>query len=357
MKRMIARIIITLSWAAIFVLLLYSSKLQKIIPAVEKQIDIFTWSDIFNPELIEQFEKETNIKVKLHYYTSNEELLVKLKATKGKGYDLIVPSDYAVKILAENRMLKVLDHSKVPAIATIHPLLTGHDFDPSLKYSLPFQWDIMGFGINKSFFKNHTLKASWDQIFNKQEIFYKIAMVNDPIEAFNLAAKYLFPQKTQLTPNNIHAIKDLLIEQKKWVEAYTDYRSSYLLATGNCPLAVSMSSYIWRLTNRFDFVDFIFPTDAPFVSIENFAIPKASIKEDLVYQFINYIFQPHIYAQNCNYFYLLPVIEDVIPLIDMNDHFRQILLQLFITRPNFNFFRHNITEKQIREIWVEVKVS
>lgn len=182
-------------------------------------------------------------------------------------------------------------------------------------------------------------------------------MVNDPIEAFNLAAKYLFPQKTQLTPNNIHAIKDLLIEQKKWVEAYTDYRSSYLLATGNCPLAVSMSSYIWRLTNRFDFVDFIFPTDAPFVSIENFAIPKASIKEDLVYQFINYIFQPHIYAQNCNYFYLLPVIEDVIPLIDMNDHFRQILLQLFITRPNFNFFRHNITEKQIREIWVEVKVS
>lgn len=357
MKRFLLRLFVSLCWGAIFILVLFSSKMQQIFPSLEKEIDIFTWSDIFNPQVIENFEKQTNIKVKLHYYTSNEELLVKLKATKGKGYDLIVPSDYAVKILSDGHLLKEIDKSKLHFADKIHPLLQGYDFDPSMTYSIPFQWDIMGMGIDKEFFKERPLSPSWKQIFDEKAVFYKIAMVNDPIEAFNLAALYLFDNVADLDQTKITKIKQLLEKQKSWVEAYTDYRSSYLLATGNCPLAVSMSSYIWRLSLRFNFVSFIFPQDKMLVSIENFAIPRASVKEDLTYQFLNFIFQPENYAQNCNYLYLYPATTDVLPLLDLNEDFKKILADIFEKRPQFYFFRHLIPEKKIREIWVNVKAS
>ncbi len=72
-------------------------------------INVFAWGDILDPAVIADFEKETGIKVNLNYYSSNEELIVKLKATRGEGYDLIIPSDYAVKILIKEDLLKPID--------------------------------------------------------------------------------------------------------------------------------------------------------------------------------------------------------------------------------------------------------
>ena len=72
-------------------------------------INIFAWGDILEPAVVAEFEKTTGIKVYLNYYSSNEELLVKIKATRGEGYDLIIPSDYTVELLAKDGLLKKID--------------------------------------------------------------------------------------------------------------------------------------------------------------------------------------------------------------------------------------------------------
>ena len=68
----------------------------------KRSINVFMWSGAVDEKMIIQFEKETGIRVNASYYEGNEELLVKLLATKGLGYDFIVPSDYVVEFLIKN---------------------------------------------------------------------------------------------------------------------------------------------------------------------------------------------------------------------------------------------------------------
>ncbi len=56
------------------------------------EVNVYAWSDYIWPEHTESFENKTGIKVNLSKYGSNDEVLTKLKASKGTGFDLVFPS-------------------------------------------------------------------------------------------------------------------------------------------------------------------------------------------------------------------------------------------------------------------------
>src|SRR3546814_2016080 len=64
------------------------------------ELFLYNWSNYFPPDLLTKFEKDTGIKVTLDVYDSNETMLAKLQAGAA-GYDVVVPSDYMVKIMIE----------------------------------------------------------------------------------------------------------------------------------------------------------------------------------------------------------------------------------------------------------------
>src|ERR1700742_4814642 len=59
--------------------------------AQEKVVNVYNWSDYIDPSIIEDFTKETGIKVVYDVYDSNEVLETKLLAG-GSGYDVVVPT-------------------------------------------------------------------------------------------------------------------------------------------------------------------------------------------------------------------------------------------------------------------------
>jgi len=61
----------------------------------KNEVNVYVWSDYLSQDVIEEFEKETGIKVNLDTYDSNEALLEKLQTGVSK-YDVVVPSDYMV---------------------------------------------------------------------------------------------------------------------------------------------------------------------------------------------------------------------------------------------------------------------
>ncbi len=166
MKKILTRTSIILSWICLIILSLYWPKINFF--SYEKNtINVFTWGDILDLKVVADFEKDTGIKVKFNYYSSNEELLVKLKATKGEGYDLIVPSDYAVDNLIKENLLKKIDKSKLTFWHQINPNLLSHFFDPHNNYSIPFAWEIFVLGINKDYFAHYKEPNSWGLLFDQ----------------------------------------------------------------------------------------------------------------------------------------------------------------------------------------------
>src|SRR5579872_4854645 len=105
--KLFRRSLVVLFWVALILGILYWPSTWFLWE--KKRINVFAWGDILDPSVVAEFEKSTGIKVNLNFYASNEEMIVKLKATGGEGYDLIIPSDYSVEILRKEGLLKELD--------------------------------------------------------------------------------------------------------------------------------------------------------------------------------------------------------------------------------------------------------
>lgn len=340
------RFLIVLIWSALIFRIIFIEHKD---PDQEDGITVFTWSGLFDEEAVKAFEISTGIKVNLNYYDSNEELFVKLKTTGGKGYDCVLPSDYAVRMLIDEDLLQPIDKSKLHFIPHLNVKLLGHDFDPKNEYSLPFQWEIYGFGINPLLYPSNAF--TWSSLFEDQG--YRVAMTRDPVEAVSIAATYLFGEKESLTPSETAQVKALLTRQKRWVETYSAVRADYVLATNNCALSLSPSSFVFMTQKTFPELSFELPEKYSFISIENVALPKASKKQKQVYAFLNAMYEPKTFAKTCDEYLLFPATDNVLPHMEKRANYARTLREMRSRR--LYFFDNLISEAEIRRLWVDIK--
>lgn len=354
---LVIRFLIVMHWALILLGILY---LPIIFSSASSQqnkqtLDVFCWPDLFLTESLEKFEKETGIRVICHYYATNEELITKLKAMEGKGFDLIFPSDYAVAILKKAKMLKKLDHTKLSFLPQISSKLTGFAYDPSLCYSVPYQWEPFVFGINRDAIPDCDREFTWGHVFEKGQLPGKIAMSYDPIEAISFVSHYLFGPVKTLTNEQKKQVKCALKKQKEWVGSYSSLRGDYFLATKNCSLAVCLSSHLFRGALTHPHIDFAIPTDGTIISIENAAIPIGCAKEESAYSFLEFLYSPEELARSCNNLFLFPATEDAIPLLDVPPPFLDLLNQIKQQEKPLYFIKPLLSEREARDLWIQVR--
>lgn len=360
LQKLFVRIAIILFWVVLIGVFLYSP----VFSPLQRQacsINVFTWSGLFDTQYIRRFEEKTGIKVNLSYYESNEELLVKLRATQGRGYDLIVPGDYAVDILRRENLLQKLDKNKLNFINRLNPVLLGHYFDPENNYCIPFEWAVFGLGIDKNYFKSSMRSCiTWRFAFDPVCIPGSLVMVNDPLVALPLVALYLFGSTKNIDCAKLNAIKQVLLKQRSYVQVYADFRPDYLLSTKNVPLAVASSSYIWRSMREYEHIDFVVPSQGSLVTIEHLALPAASIKQDLVYQFINFMYEPATVLHQFNTFAFLPATGDILEQVTVPEAMQKLLTLSRQQFARFDFFTYDmfespITAQTLQDLWITVK--
>ncbi|MBI5274286.1 MAG: spermidine/putrescine ABC transporter substrate-binding protein [Chlamydiales bacterium] len=345
--------LIIVCWIFVFFAALYLPK-TSFIKDDGKTLHVFTWPDFFDVNKIREFEKETGIKVKLSYFTSNEELLIKLKTNSNNHYDLITPSDYAVKILIDQGAISPIDKTKINGLEHIYPFVLNKSHDPGNRYSLPYIWEVYGMGYNKDFFKDVTFD-DFSPIFKNEKGDYKITMIPDPFDVFFLASLYLYGSTVEcLTKEQLHEVTDLLKHQKQWVEAYVDDRSKYLLATKNCQLGLFKSSYFIQVAASNNDIGFVLPEKTTFITVESFSIPKHCKHPDLVYTFLNYFYIPENAAPHLQRTPLYPVDPRVLPLLNEPDVYFEILNQVQ-NHEHLVSFKYLVPEQEVRNAWVEIK--
>ena len=293
----IVRCIAIFFWFALFMLVLFFPLFRE--QRASDTLYVFSWAGIIDPLYIKKFEKSTGKKVKISYYENNQELLVKLKATAGKGYDLIVPSDYTVNILRQNNLLEELDKHKLTFLRRLNPSLLNHYFD--------------------------------------------------------ITRRYLYQDKIKLSLDEIEEIKKLLKKQHAFVSVYTDARADYLLATHNCALVVASSSYMWRGMKEHAYLDFMIPKEGTIVTIENFAIPKESKNKDLSYEFLNFIYSLASIEHHFNYSAFSPTTVDPLTWGHLSQAKRDLLVPTKEIFKKFHFLEPSISEQDLYDAWVTIK--
>lgn len=349
LRKLLVRSVMIIAWLGFLLTFLFFPRfVQKLNPIESSSINLYVWPMMIDGKKLLAFQKKTGIKVYMHYYESNEELLQKLQITGGKGYDLVMPVDYVVDILKKQGLLQKIDYTKLTFMHRLHSSLLHYYFDPQNEYSVPYLLSVYGLGIDTTYFGSDQPKPSWDLLFKRQQG-YEVAITDVPRRAIAFAGKYLYGDvDIGSDPEKLQAIEQLLMQQKSWVRMYTDIRGEDLLATKNCPVVMTIASDLWMIKREYPHVEFKVPQEGTFVTIDSFVIPAASKKQDLVYKFLNYIYEPDVVAYHARQYGFCP------PVVDADIEGTGIFCPTQEQIDSFSFFRSTISEAALNDIWVSV---
>ena len=169
--------------AAAAVILLLALSNQK----DQRVVNVCGWGENIEPSLIEEFEKETGIKVNYQTAESNEAMYSKV-VMGGSGYDVVVPSDYMVSQMRQEGLLAKLNFDNIPNYELIDDTYKNLSFDPDNEYAVPYTWGTLGIIYNTTMVDEPI--TSWSALFDPQ---YKgqVLMINNPRDAIGVALLYL----------------------------------------------------------------------------------------------------------------------------------------------------------------------
>jgi spermidine/putrescine-binding protein len=148
-----------------------------------KDLNVYIWTNYLPKEVIDDFQRRTGIALNVDTYDSNEAVLAKLQSGVA-DYDVVVPSDYMLKVLIPQGLVRPLDHARLPHFKNLDPRFLDQKFDPGNGHSVPYLWGTTGIGYDKR--KVQGPVDSWAALFDPRHA-GRILMLDDPREAFGAA--------------------------------------------------------------------------------------------------------------------------------------------------------------------------
>ncbi|MGD9174223.1 MAG: extracellular solute-binding protein [Desulfobacterales bacterium] len=267
---------------------------------------LITWSGYTPKVLLDKFEKETGIKV-MPTYSSNEEMIAKLRATRGAGFDLAQPSQDRIAAVQEKyKIYQPIDWSKIKTDQFVPSMLEAvkkNSMVDGKSYAVPFAWGSSGLVVNRKLAPD---VKDYTDLLNKKyagRISYRLkrptlialafAMGDDPF------AKYADANAYEAL---MEKVGQALIDAKPLVKNYWTNGDALLqsLRTEEVYLAMAWDKGGWKVHAEKPEVDFIAPKSGALGWIDTFAIPAKSKNVEAAYKWINFIMRPENAAEFTN---------------------------------------------------------
>ena len=288
----------------VILLAILAALLATAISCTDNKLHVYNWSYYTPPSVIEQFEKEYNVRVVIDEYASNEEMYTKLKSG-GSGYDLVFPSQDYTSIMIRQNMFEKIDKSLIPNLKNIDPVaLAKADYDPTMEYSVPYYWGAAGILVNTA--KVPDYEESWS-IFARTDLRGRMTMLDDMREVMGDALVFLGYSVNTKNPREIEAAKNLINNQ--WKPNLTKFDAEAFgkgYANGEFWVVQGYAEVVYeeiadneQLMN--DTVYFIPPEGGPGY-LDSLCILKGAKHKELAHKFIDFIHRPEIYAEFCDFF-------------------------------------------------------
>ena len=112
--------------------------------AAAQKLVISNWDAYMPPDFLQNFTKETGIQTEISLHATNEEIMGKLSASGGQGFDVVFVSSPFAEALHKQGMVAELDHSKIPNLKNLYDEARKLGYDPGNTFSVPYTWGTTG---------------------------------------------------------------------------------------------------------------------------------------------------------------------------------------------------------------------
>lgn len=254
------------------------------------EVRLYTWDSYDDPAVFEAFEQRTGVRVVTDYYGSNEELLAKLMGGQG-GYDVIMPSDYMVDIMARQGLLAEIPADAVANRRHLDSRFMDLPFDKGNRFSFPYLWGLTGIAYDSEAVKPapDSWAALWDPKYKG-----RIVMLNDQREVIAMTLHSLGKDPNSRDPKDLEAAKARLMEQRPLVRAYQSENQKALMINGEAALAHAWSVDVNLAAREKPSIKFAVPKEGAFLWMDNLCVTKAAPNRDAALKLVDYLLDPEV---------------------------------------------------------------
>lgn len=254
----------------------------------QDKIVISNWDGYMPADLPEKFEAETGIAVEVALHGTNEEIMGKLVASKGKGYDVVFVSSPFAEVLNKLELSAPIDSGQVPNMANLYPEAMTLAYDPGNTFSAPYAWGTTGLCYRADLVDGSP--DSWNDLLNpSDDLKGKVTMLATDrwLMAAGLLAKGYSVNETD--PAKIEEVKAQLIETKKDLLAYDDTTFYSKLVSGEASLVHAWDGWCnYGIAENAD-IKYVIPNEGTDLWVDTMVIPAASENKEAAHRFIDYI--------------------------------------------------------------------
>ena len=267
------------------------------------ELRLLTWGGYAPDDVIKLFKDETGIDVKVTK-SNNEDMISKLRATGGSGFDLAQPSQDRVTGAQENHdIYKPMDISKIDGAQFITSMLDATKSNTTLNgdiYSVPHIWGTSGLVVNT---KNtlgitdytdlcgHDVSGKVSYRLKRPTLIgFAFAMGMDPFAAYADKDKYT---------DMMSKVEAKLIGCKPVVKTYWTGGDALLnlLRSGEVNAAMAWDTGGWKLNKENKDITFVAPKSGALGWIDTFTLPRKGKNDEAAYKWINFVMKPEIAAK------------------------------------------------------------
>ena len=287
-----AALVVTASFVAAVFLLTGATNAQPM-------VNVCSWGEYIDEELITQFEEETGIIVNYQTCESNEALYSLLKSGAG-DYDVIVPSDYMISQLIEEDMLAELDYSNIPNFDLISDRFKNLPYDPDNRYTVPYAWGTVGIIYNTAMVDGPI--TSWSAMFDPQYA-GSVLMFRNSRDAIGVALLYLGYSLNTTDEGELRQAYELLAQAKREgvYQSFVMDEIFMKLEGGNAAIgAYYAGDYLTMLENNEDLA-FVIPEEGTNWFMDAMCVLKGAPHKEEAEAWINFIASTDANLANMDY--------------------------------------------------------
>jgi spermidine/putrescine transport system substrate-binding protein len=263
------------------------------------ELKMLTWSSYVSPQLIERFEKETGVKVRMDTVTNYADLLKPLE-TGASGYDIAFPADFQVRHLVAKDLIEKVHVDRLPNFWNIEDVWRSRSLDPRNEYTVPHVWGTTAFVVDTGAYNGDadTMKLLFDP---PPEVKGKILLLEGGYDMVQLALVWLKLPRCSTKPEHMDQVEALLLPMLRHCPLANIDTIIDSLASGHYVLGVAWNGDALRAREKRPSLRYSHPREGSLVWTDVLVVPKGAPNRADALKFMSFMMRPEIAAMETNY--------------------------------------------------------
>jgi spermidine/putrescine transport system substrate-binding protein len=266
----------------------------------EGKLSIYHWFEYIPQELLDKFSAEYDVEVTIDTYDSNEALLAALKAGSLGSYDVAVPGDYMVAIMAGEGMLDTIADGELKNKGNIQEQWLNVPFDSGRQHSIPYQWGSTSFSVNLDAYGGDIDTTSI--IFDPpEELKGKINILDTQGEVLLLASLHLGIPQCTTDRDQLKALDELVQGAKPHWASFNSDSAKDVLVSGDAMAGMIWNGFSAKARIEGANIQYAYPKEGYVAWMDNVVLLKDAPNRENALLFMDFLLEPENAAAVTNF--------------------------------------------------------